>query len=171
MLIKLYAAVQSGLVVLVIIFYSHWSSKGGIKDICYENLWSEATNETCSLQFLCKPSAHCAFLSVTLLLARQPRSAPTKPALSCCMRLLVQPSNSPPFSIPCLQRLFRGVSHVFIPPLRSPVPPLTPRPSALILRMLRHSRWGIRSCDCGCCSPVSVTPLFRVFRPTVSITL
>ena len=34
---------QSGPVIRVLLCHSHWSSKGGINDTCYENLWSNAT--------------------------------------------------------------------------------------------------------------------------------
>ena len=47
--IKLHITAQSGLVILVILCYSRWSSQGGINDTCYENLWSNATKGTHSL--------------------------------------------------------------------------------------------------------------------------
>ena len=40
---------QSGPVILVILCHSHWSSRGGINDTYYENLWSDATKGTRSL--------------------------------------------------------------------------------------------------------------------------
>ena len=47
--IKLRITAQSGLVILVILCHSRWSSQGGINDTCYENLWSNATKGTHSL--------------------------------------------------------------------------------------------------------------------------
>ena len=47
--IKLHITAQSGLVILVILRHSRWSSQGGINDTCYENLWSNATEGTHSL--------------------------------------------------------------------------------------------------------------------------
>ena len=41
--IKLHITTQSGPVILVILCHSHWSSRGGINDTYYENLWSDAT--------------------------------------------------------------------------------------------------------------------------------
>ena len=47
--IKLHITTQSGPVILVILCHSHWSSRGGINDTYYENLWSDATKGTRSL--------------------------------------------------------------------------------------------------------------------------
>ena len=44
--IKLHITTQSGPVILVILCHSHWSSRGGINDTYYENLWSDATKGT-----------------------------------------------------------------------------------------------------------------------------
>ena len=71
--IKLHITTQSGPVILVILCHSHWSSRGGINDTCYENLWSDATKGTRSLylynsylssEFLCVCVCVCVLIKL-----------------------------------------------------------------------------------------------------------
>ena len=45
-----------------------------------------------------------------------------------------------------------------LPPPPSPAPSLASRSWALVLRMMRRSRWGVESGGCGCWLPVGVDP-------------
>ena len=49
----------------------------------------------------------------------------------------------------------------------SPVLPLASRPWALVLRMMRRSRWGVRSCGCGYWLLVGVTPSLASSAPSL----
>ena len=60
--IKLHMTAQSGLVILVILCHSRWSSQGGINDTCYENLWSNATEGTHSLYLYKSYLCVCVYL-------------------------------------------------------------------------------------------------------------
>ena len=52
-----------------------------------------------------------------------------------------------------------GFLRFFNSPLPSPVLSLVSRPWALVLSMMRWSRWGVRSCGCDCCLLVGVARL------------
>ena len=105
--IKLHITAQSGLVILVILCHSRWSSQGGSNDTCYENLWSGATEGTHSL-YLYK-----SYLS--------PEHLVLPPLLPCCSpgypswQLLNQPFLFYIFSAfhPCLPRFRHGVDSFF----------------------------------------------------------
>ena len=71
--IKLHITTQSGPVILVILCHSHWSSRGGINDTYYENLWSDATKGTRSLylynslcMYVCTYVCICVFMYVCM---------------------------------------------------------------------------------------------------------
>ena len=63
---------------------------------------------------------------------------------------------SPVFHITSIT--LQGFLRVLTPPAPSPIPSLDSSPWALVFRMMRRARWGIRSCDCGCWLPIDVTP-------------
>ena len=131
----------------------------GINDACNKNLGSDRTKEKWCFYSSCLCPQH--LVSFPLLPCYSLDSLDRhvlNHTLSCLsVRFLLLSPNFSRFQ-PCVYTS-SGISCTFSHLLRPPqVSPLASRSRALILRMMRRSCWGARTCGCGCWLPGDVTP-------------